>query len=554
MKKEYTRFTIIGYFFVGLFSMALGFLYNYMPDVFESVSLSVTSIQSTRDVAIACVLAIIPTFCFYKLYFELHKGIRFLQPDHLIAIRSAINQLRYQKKLKSDEKLDHIDIDNAPLDEDLKQQIHTWFRTQEKCKFWAKSYVIVICFILVFLYFFFRTSIQLPNENKLFSGYLIFMACYSSLYIVVICFYTLLIHACYIESFRRLSYTIFFPTIVSVAVNMYFGLSANEIISMSKLRIIPILLFMAFFLFVSIFEILSYKLASGKSDKFSTLSFVWISIIILLFSIVPFVLVKDFTVRKPFSDLLFALSTALYLSIFEGWDALGKMKVDQNSKIFEKHYKWLNLFQIFYPLGVYLVYSMVNSEIFTYFFALTFSCLTFFSIRTWRKGGSSDYNTTNWSRRKMAYGLFIVGILLLNRMFLLGNLDTITEIPINGSSNTIEIINIVITVILVVAKAFVVKPTGIRDIIVMPFSEGINYSAITEYNKKGYIYSFSALMYLMYIIVIPVLLSKLLPMFFNDKRLFLSTYCILFLLYFNIIHGLSINIKPIIKQGRTVSS
>ncbi len=91
-----------------------------------------------------------------------------------------------------------------------------------------------------------------------------------------------------IKSFIRLSYSVLYPTVLTIAVNIYFGLSVDNLCT-EEFQIstyIPIIMFGLFFIISAGIEFLSYKKEDNKKNvNFSTYGFVIISILALIVSI-----------------------------------------------------------------------------------------------------------------------------------------------------------------------------------------------------------------------------------------------------------------------------
>ena len=116
----------------------------------------------------------------------------------------------------------------------------------------------------------------------------------------------------------RLSYSVLYPTVLTIAVNIYFGLSVDNLCT-EEFQIstyIPIIMFGLFFIISAGIEFLSYKKEDNKKNvNFSTYGFVIISILALIVSISIFfvstTVLRDNSWENSFSNLLFSIALAL---------------------------------------------------------------------------------------------------------------------------------------------------------------------------------------------------------------------------------------------------
>lgn len=434
-------------------------------------------------------------------------------------------QVKYEQIIRnknSNERINMQDIENSEEEDNVKQALKEWLGIKNKMtKIWI-SYIIyiVIGFAIV------------PNLFR--QGHFPwFFISYTLMFLLSTSFYLLLFSKLYIKSFLRLSYSILYPTILSIAVNIYFGLSMNAfcVVILPLSNVMSIFIFILFFVITAIFEIKSYKLDGKNANKCSTHGFVWTSISLLCLTIIGFLVSTSKHVvgmtTDSFSNQLFAIALSLYLGIFEGWDALHHMCLEKRSEILANHYRWWNFLQACYPLAFFFLMSIVNSEIFTFGLMIAFTGVSVVSMIVWKRGGEKEdyeYNTepVPWARLKCIFGVITMLFVFLNRILFMNNMFSLKNPPANLNTESINL-TLIVFFLGLISSIFILLGDDKNDqkkIVVMafPFKNMNEYKDFSEFCSYGYIYDFSNYIYLFYILIVHVLLfsTKFIPARSNE--------------------------------------
>lgn len=516
----YTKFTTVGYFFLGALVLCTGFVYAPLNDdiisfnVFLNIIVDLLS-DNWREM----ILALLGSSIFYWIFFCVRKGMQAISNKFIntkeenkitetLKLRETYELIK--KKKNNNDHINEQDIDNFVEDECVRNALKEWLKIESKIKRLLLGYFVGAVIVVVIF----------PGVSK--TGYVPwFFITYTFMFIFSSMYYVYLFSNLFLESFIRLSYSVFYPTILSIAVNLFFGLSMNMICLVKPLLsvFIPIVIFALFFIVTAIFEITSYK--KVKADKFSSRGFVWTCVILLSISIIGFgvAIAKIFPMinTEPFSNQLFAIALSLFLGIFEGWDALKQMQLNEESEIFANHYRWWNFLQVCYPLAFFFLMGAVNSEIFTFGLMITFTFVSVASTIVWKRGGErEEYNQTDWGKLKLIFGVSTIVFIFINRLLFMNEKFILKTPPkcLNTKDINIELILFFIGLI---SSIFIflgdVKEQKINVIKVLPFINASGYRDFYNFYVYGFIYDFSNYIYLFYILVVHVLLfsTNLIP-------------------------------------------
>lgn len=530
--RYYKKRTTVGYYLLGIISFGVGVVYGLYEDTnLTQLFTKVFDIISNNIEAIAC--AVGSSFLFYLLFFRIrkiideiavvsdaeHKSSYKLKENELIELREYYLKIKKDKRARTDEQITKEDIwSTKELGyevDNLKQALVKWLEKRNNIILIAAGYILLVVIILIFL----------PASS---SVKMHFFTPYVGLFCGVTLFYAYLFYSLRIESFMRLSYSVLYPTILTIAVNIYFGLSINELCteSVSCYTYFPLCAYALFFFITAILELLSYNIKKWSKEHFSTCVFVGGSLVVLLASIVIFWIstnvCKNNKLADAFSNLLFAVGLALYLGIFEGWDSLRSMNVSEESSLFAKHYRWWNFLQICYPLIFFFLVGIVKSEIFTFGLMVIFAIVSIASTIVWKRGGEKDaYSKTNWGIRKTVFGMATVIFIFANRLFIMNNFIKLKMPPIGLNTDNI---NVELIIVLLGALNWMFVFWGVKEdeqkkfvLMALPLKEVKNYNEFIVFCKHGFIYDFCNYVYLIYIFIVHVLLfsTGLLPKGFD---------------------------------------
>lgn len=508
------NFTTIGYFFLGALVIVVGFAYTI--DTGDS-GVIISTYAIIKELFYNCAeifISFLLSAFFYWIFFSVRKGIMNIQQTYddknwtnLLGLRKRYLSIRKKRNHKGSINTD--DINTHIKSKKNKKALTVWLSVKKKI---IKIMYTYFAFAIVITVFF-----TVMNYGKLPW----FFITYTFLFLFSTMFYVYLFSALHFKSFMRLSYTVLFPTILSIAINFYFGLSAKAILSNSLLSLVflPILIFVLFLVLTAFFEVLSYSRPPKCRNRFSTNGFVYTSIVLLSLSIIIFViLVKNqrTNMRNPFSDLMFSIALSLFLGIFEGWDALKQMNIPQNSKIFARHYRWWNFLQICYPIAFFFLMGTVNSQIFTFGLMLVFTGVSVASTIVWKKGGEKKkYISIKWERRKLFFGILTIAMVFVNKVYFMK--DIRLKEPGNLSTEVLSA-EFIVFLLGMISSIFVFWGVALNKqkkimLMALPFRRASKYIEFSEFCKYGYIYDFSSYIYLLYILIVHILLfgTNLLP-------------------------------------------
>ena len=509
--------TAVGYFLLGVMSFFVGIFYGLYDD-----GILVPSLEDTLQIFMgnlqAILYAVASSMIFYYVFFSIRKKIddikterdeegmvkHILTEKELLDLRDCYLKIKGKKRQRTDEPVEKKDISASGESEHTKKALGKWMEYRKKVIGIAAIYLLAIIVILIFMQ-------GIPNMKAQFWN---FFAPYTLLFAFATCFYAILFFTLRIESFMRLSYSVLYPTVLTIAVNIYFGLSIKALCSQSVSPPVymPIAVFFVFFVLTAVIELVSYKL---KNQHFSTYGFVGISLFVLAGSIMVFSYTSHFMVceayKDAFSRLLFAIALAIYLGIFEGWDALRNMNIDEKSPLFARHYRWWNFLQLCYPLAFFFLMGLVKSEIFTFGLMISFAVVSVASTVVWKRGGEKEvYSGTNWGMRKLLFGLVTVMLIFANRFFFMSGMAGLKNPP--GNLNTGEL-NVELIVVLLGALNWMFVFWGVKEeekkrfvLMALPLKEVEDYKEFCDFCRRGYIYDFCNYIYLIYILVVHVLL------------------------------------------------
>lgn len=526
IKRRFKKRTILGYFFLGVAAFLVGVVYGLYEDAYLYSSYHEILIE-LFDSFQSIFFAVASSFLFYYVFFKIRRNIDniaveydnkgkivySLKEKELLELREKYIQIKKAKK--TDEPVKEEDICASEESPEIKKALIRWMSSKNSIFGVAVLYCIATVVVLVVV-------LGMPDRGIQFWR---FFAPYVTLFVISTCFYAVLFCTLRIKSFMRLSYSVLYPTILTIAVNIYFGLSVNKLCmgSLALSVYMPIALFAFFFIVTAIIELMSYMIKDkDKNEHFSTYGFVGMSFLILIISIIIFSLCTNFfkasLYTDSFSNLLFAIAISLYLGIFEGWDSLRNMNIDEKSPLFAKHYRWWNFLQICYPLAFFFLVGLVQSEIFTFGLMVTFTIVSIISTIVWKRGGEKKlYSETNWGIRKILFGATTVILIFANRLLVMNGILNLKTPPTNLDTDKI---NVELIVVLLGALNWLFVFWGVKEdeqkrfvLMALPLKEVKEYKDFSAFCRYGFIYDFSNYIYLIYILVVHVLLfsTGLLP-------------------------------------------
>lgn len=517
---KYTKLSTVGYFGLGAVTFCAGFVYALLNNdnmSFYSLIRIMMEVLSVNWREL--ILAVSGTAFFYWAFFCIRKGMKSIsdkyngetENEHVtetLQLREKCEEII--KKKNSDERINEQDIEKVE-NQNIKNALKEWFRINQKIKWIFWGYIIYGVVVLVFVVF----------RSEYFPWFFI---TYTLLFLFSTCFYATLFSKLYFRSFTRLSYGILYPTILSIAVNLYFGLSVSALCIEKPLIsvFIPIIIFALFFIIIAVFEILSYRKESGPADKFSARGFVGTSVILLGISITGFIVLANSDILSEnyinaISNQLFAIAFSLFLGIFEGWDAISQMHLDENGPIFTNNYRWWNFLQVCYPLVFFFLMGAVSSEIFTFGLMIVFTIMSIASTFVWKRGGEKEeYRFNPWRKLKLGFGLSTILFIFVNRLVFMNEWSHLKTPPESLNTNDINVELILFFIGLISSICILigdVKEQKKIVIMALPFTNTDGYKGFTDFYKYGYIYDLSNYIYLFYILVAHILLfsTNLIP-------------------------------------------
>ena len=522
--RRYKKRTWIGYFSLSAVAFFVGAIYG----IYEDVSLKLL-LKSVWDIfennLYAIVFAEGSSIVFYFVFFKIRENIEEIsrernekgiticthKEEELTELRNRYVNIKKSKREKTDESVNKEDILNSKEQDYVKSALQRWMDMSTDVKRIGAGYTIGLIVISLFMW----------NSPNLRLQLWRFFVPYATIFFISTLFYTILFEKLCIKSFIHLSYSVLYPTVLTIAVNIYFGLSVDNLCT-EEFQIstyIPIIMFGLFFIISAGIEFLSYKKEDNKKNvNFSTYGFVIISILALIVSISIFfvstTVLRDNSWENSFSNLLFSIALALYLGIYEGWDSLRNMNIDEKGELFVKHYRWWNFLQICYPLAFFFLTAIVRSEIFTFGIMLAFAVVSVISTIVWKHGGEKDeYSKTNWGLWKLIFGGLTVVLIFINRFCIMNGFFDLKFPPARLNANEI---NIELIVVLLGALNGIFIFLGISKeeeqkkfvLMALPLKEVKKYEEFIEFCRNGYIYDFCVYVYLIYILIFHVLLFR----------------------------------------------
>lgn len=344
--KKFTKRTVGGYWGLGLICFMSGFIYSSIPNndlSFQQFFIEVRNRIGINYNGIIFLLSIVSSFGFYIIFFEIKNKINkishpFCEFDNIEYKLKDKEEIFYKLREKfliilslrgqgSDEFLTEEYIENQSLDPASKASLKDWLKSRNHIG------IIAVAFSAISMIVF---AILLPyGRNSA-----IFFAFYIMPFLIGAWFYAILFWTLRIKSFIRLSYYVLYPTILTIAVNLYFGLAASGLLYSEASALKALLLLYAFLIVTAVIEVFSYERKVKKDElqnpfvkpdkeKVSTFGFVITSFLLLFIAVLLFATsdsnISQLSYIAPYSSLLFAVAIALFLGIFEGWDSLKNM-------------------------------------------------------------------------------------------------------------------------------------------------------------------------------------------------------------------------------------
>ncbi len=523
--KRYTKRTMGGYFMLSACSFFVGAIYNFSPQLTESF----------LKFWIPILFAVCISFFFYGIFFSIRNSIREIYKSSdatldkaLFIYRKKYKKLKQEKVNVNNENITLKDIKDSGLPPAQIVALTTWDEKRKKLLVYGLLHIVAIAVSLLIFY------------DKLSYSQSFFFFTYSGLFLISSWFYIYLFYTLRFKSFFRLSYAVFYPTVLTIAVNFYYGISlssffpsdnANHSPIVGPIIIFgipidgPVLIFGAFFFAISISEIVSYR--CNSEDQVSSNSFVIISLIALIISIICFGLqsknMPPSSLPLPFSNLLFSIAIALYLGIFEGWDALRDMNLDKENYIFAKHYRWWNFLQICYPLAFFFIVALVDSNIFTFGLVVLFAIVSLLSIIVWKRGGEKeDYSSTHWGIWKLTFGVITVAIIFLNKILFMNDFWGL-KCPPRGLNTEGISVELIIFLLGTINSIFIFLDIDNKDnfkdsiLLAFPLGQSTDYNDFTMFCRGGYIFDFTNYVYLVYLLVVHILIFSTGLLHVNSK-------------------------------------
>lgn len=496
-KKEYRKYTVIGYFLMGVFAMILGLTYSIDMEHTAWRLAKINQMSIHMDIIPACCIMISPTIIFVHIFFKIRKALYGF--DWNLCNQSREIYSRVKLKANTDEEPDLTAIEQylclqgkSTKDIPGAEQLLQWMKSdiRNRCSVFTYVYFGIVLAILTFLIFLSRMGD--PYFIRLFKLATCYFLCYAAAFglcgIVVYCRY--------FETFSRMSFNVFFPAFLTIGVNMYTGLAFSRILILDEpYDYIPFLFFFAFFTLTSILELLANRPNRSHFYQKSTFLFSCTGIVAMVVCLGILLLFP--VCKKPIHNLAFSVIIALFFSIFEGWDSINKMKLGNEDPIFTKNIRYLNIMQLACPLIVFLCCVFVKSQIFNRAFIWFYFFHSFASTSIWIYGNCQPkYTNTNWRDMKLLFGGTAIVLILISKF--------IPDSP--GSRNT-ENFPALITIILSIPELlFLLKS---KTNILMPITFN-NYQLYSQGNQKGVFCCLFSAAFLAYCILL-YLLDILIP-------------------------------------------
>lgn len=339
------------------------------------------------------------------------------------------------------------------------------------------------------------------------------------------------------ETLKRLSFCILYPSILTIGLNFYFGISFVSLRkNLFRMENLPFLILALYFLLVVTFEIIDFSVKRLKPEvskiECSTIAFVSVSLFIFLVSIVCFYISsKGYfmqNLQTSFANLLFSIAIALYLGIYEGWDALGRMEIEESR--FARHYRWWTFLQVCYPLAFFFVITIVDSDIFTYGIVIAFAVISVLASVVWKSGGAKGWYDKEknkahfWSWWKIVFGLVIMVGLIFNKQVIMGKdwiFNVIPEIDVKEINAELIIFFLgSVSSFFITASNKGEKYTETKKfLLAIPFDKDVKMNEFKSFCKDGFFYDFTNYMYLIYLILIHILIidTKLIKASCNNR-------------------------------------
>lgn len=267
--------------------------------------------------------------------------------------------------------------------------------------------------------------------------------------IFIICtfFYIKALERKYEATFKRMSYNIFYPSVLTIGLNVYLGMTVMQFNAVPIVssewylligNLIPLFFFIGFFSITAFFELQLYKLSpeklSNKSiekrsrDRFCLISCTLLFLAVILCFVSFYMQSNTFfkVLRRALLNLIASLLVSLFFSIFEGWDAIQAL----DNEMRNRNIRTINIFMLFYPILLYVLCVMFPAKIFNQFFIIVFGIHTIVCVVIWIFGNSKDskeYTQTKWARWKMLLGLVAIALMMISITVSNNNKQTIFE-------------------------------------------------------------------------------------------------------------------------------
>ena len=294
------------------------------------------------------------------------------------------------------------------------------------------------------------------------------------IFIICTLFYIKALDRKYETTFKRMSYNIFYPSVLTIGLNVYLGMTVMQFNAVSIVRsewhllignLIPLFFFIGFFGITAFLEFQLYKLSpeklSNKSiekrsrDRFCLISGTLLFLVIILCVVSFYVQSNTFfeVLHRALLNLIASLLVSIVFSIFEGWDAI--QALDNETR--NRNIRTINIFMLFYPVLLYALCVVIPAKIFNQFFIIAFWFHTVVCVAIWILGNSKDskeYTQTKWARWKMVLGLAAIALMMMSITVSTNNKQTIFE------NDKIAFVGIIFEIIMGVR---VLKDSGITS-------------------------------------------------------------------------------------------
>lgn len=494
-KKEYRKYTVIGYFLMGIFAMILGLAYSLDMEQTTWPIVEINQVSIYMDILPACCVMMVPTISFIHVFFKIRKALYGFDWNRCNESRDIYQCVKNQINTDEEPTLTIIEQylkKEGKLDTPEAKQLLRWMKSDVRhaCFVFSFIYFGVTLAIIIVLVFFIRTG------DPYFTRLLKLVVCYSLCYGVAFYLCSMVASHRYFETFSRMSFNVFFPAFLTIGLNMYTGLALARILKEDRLYdYIPFGLFLIFFLLTTVFELHESKKARPNSRKISSFLFTGIS---FLTGVGCVAILKLFAeCIKPMHNLAFSVIIALFFSIFEGWDSVSKMELDNKDPIFTKNIHYLNIMQLVCPCIVFFCCVFVDSQIFNTSFIWAYFFHSLISSFVWIYGNCQPkYTNTKWGNRKLLAGGAAIVLILLSKFY-----------PGNAVKGNSEGISNMLTLVVFVFEFFITYRSKIKIFTPITFND---YSVYYMDNQRGVLCFLFAAAFLAYYILL-LLADVLLP-------------------------------------------